>query len=243
MPLRRGWRKTIDRFRKRKGVRPYRSRKSTYKRSTYKRRYNNRVNVPVLSSLLQKRVFHKFKYTNIYNLTTSGTAGAASVYEWRSSIFDPDFTGTGHQPYLHDQWGTFYTYYRVYGFAYNCRVVGTGTNTPIILMVHHNSYNQSTTLDPEVNGEMPQCVSTKILDPRVSTVTFKGYISLPKVEGMSKTEFKGDAGYEAAFGANPVKYAKMSLVSSSPGVSQTYTVVMTMWLYTEMWGLVNVAKS
>lgn len=34
------------------------------------------------------------------------------------SIFDPDYTGVGHQPAFHDQWATLYNRYRVIGVRY-----------------------------------------------------------------------------------------------------------------------------
>lgn len=45
------------------------------------------------------------------------TGGAALTYQiYRSnSIYDPDYTGTGHQPRSHDQYALYYRYYRVLG--------------------------------------------------------------------------------------------------------------------------------
>lgn len=56
----------------------------------------------------------RLRYTDKVSLTT--TAGVVGTYAFRAnSIFDPDYTGTGHQPLGHDQWAIFYNHYRVLG--------------------------------------------------------------------------------------------------------------------------------
>jgi len=46
-----------------------------------------------------------------------GSSSARHVFRM-GSIYDPDYTASGHQPFAHDQWQALYSYYRVYGFAY-----------------------------------------------------------------------------------------------------------------------------
>lgn len=51
-----------------------------------------------------------------YNETIAltNTAGLAAHYIFRAnSIFDPNFTGTGHQPYGHDSYQAIYNHYKV----------------------------------------------------------------------------------------------------------------------------------
>jgi len=52
------------------------------------------------------------KYSD--QITWSGTPGAAQIYRFRTnSLFDPDFTGTGHQPTAVDEMARFYQRYAV----------------------------------------------------------------------------------------------------------------------------------
>lgn len=52
------------------------------------------------------------RYSQVIELLP--TAGVPAPYLFRAnSIFDPDFTGTGHQPYGHDQWQAIYNHYNV----------------------------------------------------------------------------------------------------------------------------------
>lgn len=59
------------------------------------------------------------------NFLLNPTNGGACVeYGFRAnSIFDPDFTGVGHQPIGHDQWQTFYSTYVVVGSIITIRVL------------------------------------------------------------------------------------------------------------------------
>lgn len=67
--------------------------------------YNTNIGLP-----LTKRV--KLSYYESVGLTS--TSGIPSKYTFNlSSIFDPDVTGVGHQPYGHDQWATLYKHYTV----------------------------------------------------------------------------------------------------------------------------------
>jgi len=95
-------------------------RKKTYKRKPYKRRLYKRkarlLAMPKiqksLSSGMPRRVFIKLVYTESHNFTST----AINQYAWRSSLYDPNATGTGDQPLLATQ------LFAMYG---NCRVRGT----------------------------------------------------------------------------------------------------------------------
>jgi len=57
----------------------------------------------------------------------AGTGGIAEYVFRINSLFDPDFTGTGHQPMGFDQFGAFYSRYVVIGAKVNIRVTQGGT--------------------------------------------------------------------------------------------------------------------
>jgi len=49
-----------------------------------------------------------------YHMEMITNSAGISYNTFRSnSIYDPDYTGTGHQPRSHDQWAQYYKYYRV----------------------------------------------------------------------------------------------------------------------------------
>lgn len=60
------------------------------------------------------RLRTKLHYCDVVNLSAS--AGSPGLWQFRmNSLFDPDFTGTGHQPQWFDQLSAVYNFYRVLG--------------------------------------------------------------------------------------------------------------------------------
>jgi len=54
----------------------------------------------------------KLQYCDVVQLAAS--AGSPGLYQFRmNSLFDPDYTSTGHQPQWFDQLSAVYSYYRV----------------------------------------------------------------------------------------------------------------------------------
>lgn len=74
---------------------------------------------------LPDRLFVRLKYVEF--LTFSQAAGALSANVYRGNdLFDPDFTGTGGQPYFLNQWGAFYSNFFVHGSSIDFQVQGGG---------------------------------------------------------------------------------------------------------------------
>ena len=56
-----------------------------------------------------------------HDVANNGSASAVQVFR-ADSIFDPDLTGTGHQPLARDLWSSQYDYYSVLSFEYKIRM-------------------------------------------------------------------------------------------------------------------------
>lgn len=70
-----------------------------------------------------KKQLVNLRYNDSFLLNPTN-GGAAVEYGFRAnSIFDPDYTGGGHQPIGHDQWQTFYSTYCVVGSVITIRVL------------------------------------------------------------------------------------------------------------------------
>lgn len=82
-------------------------------RKTFDTSANSKYGPPSTLSMARpenKRV--TMRYIDYINLNASDTTGAIQVYR-ANSIFDPDSTGTGHQPYGRDTWATMFNHYTV----------------------------------------------------------------------------------------------------------------------------------
>lgn len=61
-------------------------------------------------------------------ITIDPGVGFIGAHVFRAnSIFDPDFTGVGHQPMGHDTWATLYEHYTVVGAKITCTFYSTTT--------------------------------------------------------------------------------------------------------------------
>lgn len=91
---------------------PYRPRKYVRNNKATKARSVVRKTYPIYSSMpglpITKVVYmpYHMEFTTSSNVITYNTFRS-------NSIFDPDYTGGGHQPRGHDQWSQYYKYYRV----------------------------------------------------------------------------------------------------------------------------------
>lgn len=86
-------------------------RKRPYKKSSYKRKA--RIPRTTLGAFPLTKIA-KLRYCD--QIVMNATAGVFASHLFRSNAcFDPDFTGTGHQPMGYDQWAGLYTHYVVLG--------------------------------------------------------------------------------------------------------------------------------
>lgn len=71
--------------------------------------------------------FMKLRYCD--TITLDAGAGTLASHKFRAnSLFDPDFTGTGHQPMGFDQMALLYNHYAVLGSKITCNFTASGTS-------------------------------------------------------------------------------------------------------------------
>lgn len=137
--------------------------------------------------------------------------GQFASYVFRgNSLFDPDFTGTGHQPYGFDQWNNFYERYTVVGCSIRVQAF-TNTSVP--------ANAGSITLLPSASDTPPSAsMQTYNEDPRyrtrMATVTdsgggrtfnsIKGYSKTSTVFGIPKSQINTED-FSADFTAGPAR--------------------------------------
>lgn len=185
------------------------------------------------------------KMTYCQKLTLSTPIGAYSIYRFQSSIFDPDLTGTGHQPYYHDQWATMYSKYKVHGFRYRIQFVNTGSYPAWVAVLHcpHDSYSGSSI---ETEMEKPANRKRMLLGSANSSSakrTVSGYVSVRKLEGLGKAEFAGHEAYEAAFGANPSRVVKLAIEYEGMSATSDIYALVHLTYYTEIYNRTEVVGS
>lgn len=188
------------------------SRKKPYSRDvTYNVGGGNRASIVRLNRGdygFPDRLITKMKYADVYQFTLNGLGTASSNAFRMNSIYDPDHTGTGHQPMWHDQFAVVYSKYRVLGSkikaVWTVRSIN-GDETGIVgPWVCGLAMSQTPTLTANTSTalmEYSDSQSRMVTDRQggSSEVTLYGRYSPKKDLGFDKTE--PDVG--ANFGANP----------------------------------------
>lgn len=158
-------------------------------------------------SLIPDKYTAKLKYTAV--MPTEFAATSFKVYQFRgNSLFDPDKTGSGHQPYGFDELSNMYGYYRVHG----CRIhvsclAGSSTEANAMAAI---------AIFPTAQDDVPTDLSVVLEAPRtkykllnVSTgagakASVQGYRSTSQVMGLNKMQ-ASDEDLGALVSANPSK--------------------------------------
>lgn len=147
---------------------------------------------PVPATMLTKMTYEDIKQIS--------AAGVSSQTLYRlCSIFDPDFTGVGHQPMGHDQWATLYGRYRVLGCSYEIHAVNYSDGNP-----QEFSVSIAETSTPGTAIQEHASTQLAILPNNQQQVkVIKGYVDTTKFEGDPGARYDKD--YSAAFGNNPAR--------------------------------------
>lgn len=126
-------------------------------------------------NMLFMKLQYKENNAYVYSMSSGGSYLAERGYR-QNSLFDPEYTGTGHQPYGFDDIATWYNFYTVVGCKatfYGRLVHGTGPGVRV--QMYANVY--TTTSDFENTWE----------DPRGNLVARK---TLTKFSTYDDTKFK-----------------------------------------------------
>jgi len=202
-----------------------RSRKSRGRRSSgRKSSYTNYVR---RGTPIAPRTVATLKY--VENLALAYLSGTANDYVFRlNSIFDPNSTGTGHQPFSHDTYQTLYNRYRV--FACSWRITVPASSDTIQLAVVPNN-TLSAYSNYTLAAESPRGISKAVGYASGTVTVIKGHISLPRLNGSTKAQYKADDRFQAQFGSNPVEDMGLHIVANIPGGSNVtiYPVVQLMY--------------
>lgn len=174
-------------------------------RRRFKRGRKNNATTKIMRSPtgFPDRIFVKLKYSDIKVATT--TAGAASVQIWRANtVFDPDFTGVGHQPYATDQWGALYNKFRVHGSSIRCSSYETsGTIAWQEVILPHLATASPASIFPV--EEMPYVsVKTQANNTSLNKQNMvKGrYMGTSKIFGVDKQTVRSEDNFAGNYGTS-----------------------------------------
>lgn len=216
-------------YRKKQGLRR--------KRMVRRRRGYKTINI-VGKSLtpIAQRFITRMKYAETV------TTGVAGLYTFNlNSIFDPNATGVGHQPYAHDTFQSMYNRYRVISCSY--RVIASQAATIQLVAIPGNeSIAYSTAAEYKEN---PRCKYVT-QSPNGNVVPLSGKVYIPSLTGRTKTQYMSDDRYQAVFGASPQEAAVLSIGvfnSSDTGAIASVPLNVELIYTVECFDVKNLAQS
>jgi hypothetical protein len=214
----------------------------TFRRSKRKR-FRRRKARTSYAKAFPKSMAVKLTYCDTIAIPNTDDGNAA--YRFRlNSIFDPDMTGTGHQPRGHDQWATIYSKYCVVGAKvkvepiYSSSSTGAG-NTEVTIKgyidddITATNYSAEDIIELGMLGNKCQIVTigqnAHGFERKVKPMTFKfgtkKFFGIKKSEqiinavGIGQGEATSLTGMQhvgALFGTNPAKPAYLRLGCGGP---------------------------
>jgi len=149
----------------------------------------------------------QLKYCEIITLTTqTGLLGTQQAY-LLNSIYDPNSSGTGHQPYGHDTYATMYNKYRVIGCRVQLIFTTPGAANDIICVMAPSSNTSSgmTGLQLYQVQEWPQSVCGILPSTGERRCVLQANYDMATQAGVSKAVYLAGDEYEAAIGSSPNK--------------------------------------
>lgn len=187
------------------------------RRRTYRRRFH-RSGISPLQPIARKQIV-RMRYDGLASINSPGAFG--SYFFRANSIYDPDLTGTGHQPLPHDLWQSLYNHYQVLGSKISVIAYAEDSATNYVAEVGINVTDDTTVnaLYTSTLKEQPGCTSRLLRirpDGCNSMVRLRKGFSAKKWFGVNRSAISAMESTSALFGANPTEGAFFHIWCAHP---------------------------
>lgn len=181
---------------------------------------------------IAQRYICKMKYSQAVQLNINNNY----LYQFNlNSLFDPDRTGTGHQPYGFDQLSNLYNRYRVIGCYYTVSAYAVGSPLRVVTLPSNDATAGWNNVSEVC--ENPRA-KWKLQIPGGPAQIIKGYVSLPSLMGRNNQEYRADDRFQAQVTVSPSELAVLNIGAGTLSDSSfTADVVVTLHFVTEFFDL------
>lgn len=231
----------------------------SHKRKAYKRNHNRmtqsvshmvatRMNIN--KTPFKRRFSCRLRYVETVTFTT-GTLGALGTQQaWSlNSVYDPNNSGTGHQPYLFDTISALYSKYRVNAAKVTMNWCTIGSTADLMGAYTVNGDTGGATLTGMTTDRAAEInnVSTILISPSGNqrVVSQKFYAPIHKIIGVSRSKYNAEDNYSAPVGQNPLSGCYLAMSAGSPtGVaSEAISCQVIIDYYVTFWDAIVQAQS
>lgn len=174
------------------------------------RRLRPRSTVNVNNALqpIPQRYICDMKYTETVAMNLTNAYSYAFNL---NSIFDPNRTGTGHQPYGHDTLASLYNRYRVVKCSYTVQAFNSA-NTVIVGAMPANELITFANTDEIMENPRTKWI---VQSAGGGIKVLKGSVYIPSLVGRNKSQYMADDRYQAQTGTSPAELAILNLAGQS----------------------------
>lgn len=188
-------------------------RKGAGKKVVRRRRAYKTVNLVGRSlNPIPQRMIVKHKYATSVSVAAGGGALASYIFNL-NSMWDPDRTGTGHQPYGRDTYATLYNRYRVISCSYRVACIPSTPARVIQIAALPSNIAPGVTSMFEVR-EQPRCKYV-LQQPGAAQKILSGKVYIPSLVGRTKAQYMADDNYQAQIGSSPSELALLNLYAGA----------------------------
>lgn len=214
-----------------------RKKKVQVKRKKYAKGSQTTAVIGRPGSFISNKAITCLKYNERFTINLTG--GTPADYQFRlNSLFDPNLTGTGHQPYGFDQLTVLYNRYRVFKTKYVIKMISGTTGNFETTIVCNNSATSITTPDLAPESNNSKYKQWNYYNP----ITISGVINLPRLNGETSAQYKANENTQSQIGANPGEVLNMHIVNTADTGSSVIADVM-LCFYAEFFDPIQLPQS
>lgn len=188
---------------------------------------------------IAQRCIVKMKYSEV--ITTDALFGHYAMN--LNSVWDPNRTGIGHQPYGFDTFASLYNRYRVIACGYRVQVGLGSTTVPVSLTAIPGNEQIIAGSASEVreNPRSKYIIQNPGADSKV--IRYKSYI--PSLVGRTRAQYMADDRYQATTTTSPAELAVLNIqtFNTNDGYLQGVQVQVLMEYTVEFFDVKNLGQS
>lgn len=173
------------------------------------------------------------KYVDTFSVSLTASTGGQQIYNL-NSLFDPDRTGTGHQPYGFDQMAALYNRYRVLRTGY--RIVVSASSPFGLLVLPLNGLLSAAITTAATFATAAENPRAKVwqVGPTGNSKIISGNISLNDLNGCLLEEYLADDRFESQVAASPSEIIVLYIGYINSSAAATIGVYYTVELFFEV---------
>jgi len=192
-------------------------------------------------------------YASSIVLNTAGSSVVVTnpqIYRL-NSLYDPDYTSAGHQPYQYDQLNLLYKYYIVHDVDIDVEFTDPSGDGQWVGMKAYtqddSTYGPSTGKSIDTLVEQGYSAVKALNNTGSQRVRLSAHIDLPKLAGLTRAQYlAGTTSYGGANASNPSYIFWLDLFNIDPNGAvavKSVNAVVRFTFHAQLYMLINVAPS